>query len=182
MPFTPPAPPSESSAQAVDGFDADTDDYDENAPSDDEIRKAVRDAVDAVTEVDGLPLYEDESERRIDPAVDVPAEPGDDLEWGDDKPEAPTRELAVAAFDKALLELSGDPALRDPADPSGQTVIISPALLLERYPFRERPWFSAELSLLADGERIAPPGLSLSRAEDLGLRAGKYRLNRLPGS
>lgn len=103
----------------------------------------------------------------IDPTVPVPPPASDEIEvtWTS-RAAAPTAEAAAEAFDLALRDLAGtdDPKLRDPADP--EAVLFGPGDLLERYPFRSRPWFSERLSSVIEGRVVVPPGLHVERTGD----------------
>ena len=160
-----------------------------NPPADAETadRLAVEDEVTAsietTREIDGFPLYphyEDgtspEDVDLRDPLPEPP--PDDDTTFEDPRPPALGPEDARRAFVAALGELIEAPDLRDPADPSGNTVIFGPSEIQRRYQFKSRPWFSAILSEYANGRLTEEPTLALSRAEDLG--SGRYRLSRVP--
>jgi hypothetical protein len=143
------------------------------------------DDVRETREVEGVELYPRNEDGGTDEAIDLsvplrePA-PDDDITYEEDKPDAPSREEGVRAFHEALRQLMIREDLRDPADPSGNTVIITPGLIHKLYPFRTRPWFSGELAALAAGEHTPPPSMALELAADLGLNSGKYRLRRIP--
>lgn len=137
-------------------------------------------AVAEVTEVEGIELYDSEEVRNVDLSLPLPLPPADDdVTFEDPKPAAMSRDQALRALHQALLDLSGDPMFRDPADPTGNTAIVQIDDIVQRYPFRTRPWFSDEVKAMATGQRTPPPCLSLEHAEDLGARAGKYRLRRV---
>lgn len=108
----------------------------------------------------------------IDISRPLPTVAGDDeLNWAD-KDAAPDREAALAAFERALNEIANDQRLRDADHPD--VVVFNVGVLVERYKFRSRPWFSDHLSSLAEGE-LKIPGLALSRTD----KTGFYRLERL---
>lgn len=120
-----------------------------------------------------LEPHADEEAGKIDIRKSVPPPTADqELSWEDDRPPAPSREAAVDAFVKALVELVDDDHLTDPDE--SESVLIGPALLADRYGFRSRPWFSEILTKAAEGE-LELPGLSLTRTD----RAGTYRLQRV---
>lgn len=131
------------------------------------IREEVADMV-----ADGTiePQLDDEAEA-IDPTKPIPAPPPDELSWAD-KDAAPSRDVALDAFRRALQEVADDAELRDPSYPD--TVLFQVATLVDRYQFRSRPWFSEHLTSLVEGE-LTFHGLVLSRGE----KAGQYRLQRV---
>lgn len=136
-------------------------------------------------EVEGVELYPRNEDGGTDEGIDLsvplrPPDPDDDITYEEEKPEAPSREEGVRAFHEALRQLMAREDLRDPSDPAGNTVIITPGLIHKLYPFRTRPWFSGELAALAAGEHTPPPSMALELAADLGLNSGKYRLRRIP--
>lgn len=147
-------------------------------------RAEVDNDVADVRNVEGVELYpQDENGRtgeRIDLSADLPApDPDFDLSWEDPRPPAMSRNDAVLALHEALRELIAVPELRDPADPTGNTVIFGMPEVVDRYKFRGRPWFIGEFSKMIEGEAKSPQGLILSRATDLDLSAGRYRLRRI---
>lgn len=140
-------------------------------------------SIAATREIDGFdlyPRYEDgtsaEDVNLGDPLP--PPDPDDDTTFEDERPAPLGPDDAARAFVAALRELIELPDLRDPADPSGDTVVVGVGDISRRYPFRSRPWFSDMLSEMAGGGITPPPALALSRAEDLG--SGRYRLSRVP--
>ena len=132
-----------------------------------------------VREIDGFDLYPEYDDQ---PPVDVdgPLRPLDDggISWADTRPAPLDREAAERAFVQMLREVIDDEDLRDPADPTGNTVILTPTILHTRYPYRSRPFYSEILRDAIGGKVTPPPHLMLSRADDLG--PGKYRLSRVP--
>lgn len=155
----------------VAGEDADT--LTATAEFDDEVR--------SVTEVEGVELYpqfsDDPSAGRDD--LPAPPDPADDLVFDEGKPAAASRGEAVRALHAALRQLMADPDFRDPADPTGSTAIIQVDDIYSRFPYRSRPWFSGELTKMANGEQTPPPALSLERHPDFPPTAAKYRLKRV---
>jgi hypothetical protein len=160
-------------------------------PADDETADRMQfevqfdDEVRGVREVEGVELYPRNDDGTTDESVDLsrplPEPPaGDDTSFEEDRPDAPSREVAILALHDVLRKLIEREDLRDPADPNGNTVIIQVSDIYGPYKFKSRPWFSGELKALAGGQRTPPPSLSLERADDLGLKAGKYRLRRIP--
>lgn len=142
-----------------------------------EVQREVRE----MREVEGVELYPADLGAKFEDAARPlpPRLPEDDrLEWGDSRPEPRDRPAALDAFRKALTELSRDESLRDPADPTGRTTIVTAALILDRYQFRSRPFFSAALNDAARGDVDLDGGLTLAPAPDLGATAGRYRLVR----
>lgn len=141
-----------------------------------------REELATVTNVEGVELYpqteDGERDRRQDATAELspPTDPQNDVSWEDDRPAPRDRQAAIDALDRAYAELAADANLRDPADPTGRTVIITAALIADRYPFRSRPFFSEVLASQAAGETPISSDRVLSRATDLGLAAGKYRL------
>lgn len=153
-------------------------DDDEDA---EDVRKEMRQEMKETTEVEGLELYpEDLGATFADGDKPLPAKlpPAEELTWDDPKPAPRDRAAAVEAFGKAAVELSDDPKLRDPADPTGCTVIVTAALFADRYPFRSRPWFVEAFNQAAAGELDLPGSRTLTPAPDLGAADGKYRLQR----
>jgi hypothetical protein len=141
----------------------------------------MRDDIRNTTEVEGVDLYPQELGAKFDDATaDLPPKlgPQDQLSWEDPKPAPRDRDAAEAAFDAACLELVDDETLRDPADPTGSTVVVTVGMMADRYPFRSRPWFSETLNATASGRRTARSGVIVSAADDLGMAAGKYRIQR----
>jgi hypothetical protein len=109
----------------------------------------------------------------IDPGRPIPPPAGGDgLEWG--REQAPDRETAIEAFERALTEVAADESLRDPS--SDDAVVFQVATLVDRYKFRSRPWFSEALTAMVEGEQTFP-GLILERTDV----AGRYRLHRTNG-
>lgn len=147
---------------------------------------AVEDEVSAsiagVREIDGFELYPTDEDGNTSEGIDLnsalPPPPPDGIDFSDTRPPALGPEDARVAFVAALRELIEIDELRDPADPSGNTVVLSAGEINSRYRYRSRPWFSDTLKRMANGEITPPPALALSRAEDLG--SGKYRLSRVP--
>lgn len=140
-----------------------------------------------VTEVEGIELYPDGEGADVDltqerPPASDPAPENDPLFDPEDeaKPAARDRAAALDALAKAFDELLRDDSIRDRHDP--EAVIIGPGMVSDRYPFRERPWFSAEFAALAEGSGPLAGRYLLSLAEDLGVRKGKYRLRRITGN
>lgn len=157
----------------------------DDEPTADEMQEAHEEAAE-VKQVEGIDLYDDPTIEAIDLTRETPALPDPDPE--DDplydpeeeaKPEVTSRPQAIAALADALGELIDDESLRDPKDPSGETVIIGPGMVSDRYRFRSRPWFLAELASLAEGKGDLAQRFVLTLAEDLGIREGKYRLRRV---
>jgi hypothetical protein len=155
----------------------------EDEPTAEETQEMHEEAA-TVTEVEGIDLYPDGEGADVDLTWDTaplpdPA-PEDDPLYDpeeDERPRPQTRAEAIEALADALGELLADPSLRDPRDP--EAVIIGPGMVYERYRFLSRPWFSAELSALAEGESGLADRFVLTLAEDLGIRKGKYRLRRV---
>lgn len=186
MPATSPSPPPANRAADGPGTTAT---FTATAPTGTETaeRLAVEDEVTAsiaaTREVGGIDLYPTYDDGTSAASVNLadplpPPPPGDDTTFEDERPAPLGPEDAARAFVAALRELIEVPDLRDPADPSGNTVIVGVGDIQRRYPFRSRPWFSDMLSELASGGLTPPPALALSRAEDLG--SGRYRLSRVP--
>jgi hypothetical protein len=139
--------------------------------------------VRSVTEVEGVnldPSFPDDPTAGMDlDAPLAPPDPDDDLTFEESKPAPASRQEAIRALHAALRELMDDPKLRDPADPSGDTAIVQVNDIFSRYQFKSRPWFSGELSRMADGATTPPPTLSLERHPDFPVGDGKYRLRRV---
>lgn len=155
----------------------------EDAPTTEEVNE-MHDEAANVTEVEGVELYPGGEGADVDLTEDRPAMP--DIAPEDDplfdpedegKPAARDRGAAIEALAGAYEELLADESLRDPRDP--EAVIVGPGMVADRYPFRERPWFSAEMSAHAEGQGPLANRYVLSLAEDLGIRRGKYRLRRV---
>lgn len=137
-----------------------------------EIVATVREEIEEMIADGEIEPHLDEETGRIDATKPIPAPPPDGLSWADDKDAAPTREAALAAFERALREIADDPDLADSDD--GEGVVFQVDTLVKRYKFRARPWFSEALTDVAEGN-IAFPGLVLTRAE----KVGHYRLRCL---
>lgn len=155
---------------------------DDDEPTADEMTEMHEEAAEVRT-VEGIELYDDDATEAVDltresPALPAVADEDDPLYDPDEeaKREPRDRPEALAALAVALEELLGDEALRDPRDPSGRTVVVGPGLIADRYPFKSRPWFSAELAALCEGQGDLAGRFVLTLAEDLGIRSGKYRL------
>jgi hypothetical protein len=160
-------------------------------PGDPQTEDADWDSADAVTaeieevrEVDGVQLYPADEDGTTAESYDLesPLPPGsdDEISWEDPRPAPRSRTDALLAFHAALRELIEIPELRDPRDPDGNTVIVTAGEIVDRYPFRSRPWFSEILSEMAEGAVTPPPSMSLARADDYPPHEGRYRLRRLP--
>lgn len=108
----------------------------------------------------------------MEPSMQIPAPDGDELRWGDDKPDEMSPQEAAAAFDTALNEIAADPAFRQP---DGSAVFMV-GELVDRYRFRSRAWFSGRLKEAAAAELVIPPGLVLERTGEV---TGQYRVRRL---
>lgn len=155
----------------------------DDEPTTEEVNEMHEEAA-TVTDVEGIELYPDGEGADVDltaerePMPD-PAPEDDPLFDPEDeaKPAARDRGAAIDALRRAFGELLADGSLRDPRDP--EAVIIGPGMVSDRYPFRERPWFSAEFASLAEGEGPLAGEFSLSLATGLGIRKGKYRLRRI---
>jgi hypothetical protein len=151
----------------------------DDAPTAEETQEMHEEAAN-VTEVEGIELYPDGEGADVDltwepTSLPDPAPEDDPLyDPEDERPRPQSRAEAIEALADALEELLADPDLRDPRDP--EAVIIGPGMVYERYRFLSRPWFSAELSALAQGESDLAGRFVLTLAEDLGIRKGKYRL------
>jgi hypothetical protein len=132
--------------------------------------------------VDGIDLYPPDpvtGERGNMSQATEPLKTGAaDVSWGDDKPAPRDRAAALVALNKSFDELLADEALRDPADPTGRTVVITVSLVVDRYPYRSRPWFIESFQQAALGEIELDGGKTLMPAPDLGRTKGKYRLKR----
>jgi hypothetical protein len=122
---------------------------------------------------DTAPQADDEA-NRVDTSKPIPPPAADDLSWAD-KDAAPTREVALDAFRRALEEIADDGSLVDDDDDG---VVFQVATLVDRYKFRSRPWFSDNLTAAAEG-RLDLPGLRLSRVVDDGAKPGTYRIERV---
>lgn len=156
-------------------------------PADDETRNLRADMeaeVRETTHVEGVELYPEIDGDRATPqdaTAPLPRVPeGEGLSWADDRPEPRNRQAALEALRKAFLELSQDPSLSDPTDPTGRTSVVTPALIAERYTFRTRPWYSEVLNGIAEG-RIEIPGLLVSLVSDGDLGKRRYRVQRVDG-
>jgi hypothetical protein len=145
---------------------------------------AVAAEIEEVTEVDGIELYPVDEDgttaRDYDLTADLPDGAHNDLTWEDPRPAPRSRNDAMLAFHAALDALFDVPELRDPKDPTGDTIIITPHEIQDRYPYRSRPWFSEILIGMAEGAISPPPAKSLARADDYPAHKGKYRARRLP--
>jgi hypothetical protein len=102
----------------------------------------------------------------IDISVPIPPPAPDSIELPiDEKPEAKTREDALAAFRQALAEMASDDSL-----PDGENggVAFSVKDILARYSFRSRPWFSETLTAIVDGD-VELDGIVLTRTDKPGM-------------
>ena len=157
----------------------------DDEPTPEEVNE-MHDEAAEVTEVEGIDLYpggegaDVDATREPAPLPD-PAPEDDPLFDPEDeaKPAARDRGAALAALARAFDELLSDDSLRDRRDP--EAVVIGPGMVSDRYPFRERPWFSAEFAALAEGQGPLADRYQMALAEDLGIRKGKYRLRRVVG-
>jgi hypothetical protein len=159
---------------------ADTDeDADESA-----IDREMEEEVLATTEVDGVELYpaDPDTGARGGPAdAKAPlrtAGPADEFSWEDERPAARDRAAAIAALGRVFDELLADQGLRDPSDPSGNTVIVTASLIADRYPFRSRPFYVEVIAGMTGGSIPIPGDKTLTAAPDLGASKAKYRLGR----
>lgn len=156
------------------------DDDDEDEAEAREVRAEMEEEVRVTTHVEGVELYPEDGARPEHATADLPTVPPDEgMSWEDDRPAPRDRKAAIEALIQALEELAKDPNLADPDDPSGRTVILTAALISERYTFRSRPFFVEVLIDMANGDLPGPAGLVLTPAPDLGAGKGKYRLQRV---
>lgn len=160
---------------------------DDGEESEEEVREEIAREMRETTEVDGFELYPQDAEtgdratyddaaRKFDP---VPAD--QQMSWADPKPEARDRKAALLELARNLEALMQRTDLRDPADPTGCTVIVAVSDITEIHKYRSRPWFWKALNDLANGtisREECPTDVLVSRAPDLGPAAGKYRLQR----
>lgn len=157
---------------------------DDDAPTADEMTEMHEEAAE-VKDIEGIQLYENAETEAVDltqeaaPLPDV-ADEDDPLYDPDEdaKPAPKTREEAVACLAEAFDDLLSDGSLRDRSDETGQTVIVNPGLVFDRYRLRSRPWVSGEFALIAEGQGDLSGRYVLTLAEDLGIHKGKYRLRR----
>jgi Ca2+/Na+ antiporter len=154
---------------------------------DEEMRMEIEQEVRDAKEVEGVELYPrdpDTGERAKfeDATATFPPIPEDQqLSWEDPKPAPRDRAAALAAFAKTLDHLARREDLRDPADPTGNTVIVTAGQILDDYQYRSRPWFTAALNAMVAGtlsREECPTDVIVSAAPDLGMTAGKYRIQR----
>lgn len=153
-------------------------------------RMEVADEVREVRNVEGVDLYDDPEDQdgpldaeNADDDLPMPPPGGfgdDEVTFEDDRPAPTSRGHAVEALHEVLRQLIDVEALRDPADPSGNSVIIQTNDIVIRYPYRSRPWFAQELAAMAEGKRTPPPALSLERVGGTHARDVRYRLSRVP--
>lgn len=159
---------------------SDQDDFD-----DEEMEREMR---ETTHNDDGFELYPQDPDTGVRPVFDDAAKPlppapaaAAGVSWDDPKPGPRDRAAALVEFARTLTELSGRADLRDPADPTGCTVIVTADLIAKEYRYRSRPFFSETLNGMAQG-RIGPDecptNLGISAAPDLGATAGKYRISR----
>jgi hypothetical protein len=118
----------------------------------------------------------------VNPQAEVPPPPDDvaDVPIDDGKPEAASPEEAQLRFDEAVRHALTREELRDPDDPTGNSVIIRTGQLQRLYPFRARSWYSPMLREMAEGKRVCPPGIVIEKLPD---RTGEgwYRIRRTDG-
>jgi hypothetical protein len=163
---------------APEGADADTVDA----------RAEVAEEIADLDEFDGTMLYPPDPEtgetgKEIDLRSPVERPPaGHNLTWDDPAPEAPSKNDAIAALHDVLRKLLDVPELRDPDDPSGNTVLVRMKDIHAPYPFRKRGWFSTEVSNMAKGVTIPPPSVSVTIAEGFPRHDRRYRLRRVADS
>lgn len=158
-----------------------TDDDEEEA----QVRREVRDELRETAEVEGVELYpQDEDGTRGkfgDSAKPLPTfDPRDELSWDDPLPAPRDRRAALVEFARTLDELFEIPELRDPSDPTGNTVIVTAGQIRERYKYRSRPFYSETLNGLTAGTITrdeCPTDKILTLATDLA-PTGKYRIQR----
>lgn len=154
---------------------------------DEEMRMEVQREVRETTEVEGVELYPqdpDTGERATfaDATVKLPKIPADqELTWEDDKPAPRDRSAALREFARTVNLLLDRRDLRDPTDPTGNTVIVTAGQIADEYKYRSRPFFSEVLNGLVAGRitrEECPTEAIVSAAPDLGMAAGKYRIQR----
>lgn len=153
--------------------------------SEDQVRRELRDEMRETTEVEGVELYpQDEDGTRGkfgDSAKPLPTfDPRDEMSWDDPLPAPRDRKAALIEFARTLDELFEIPELRDPADPTGGTVIVTAIQIREHYKYRSRPFYSETLNGLVSGSitrEECPTDKILTLATDLA-PTGKYRIQR----
>lgn len=145
----------------------------------------VEDEMREIVEEGGVPANPDPADRLPDIDVPIPAVPDgeDDESWEDaigGKPAARDRAAALAALYRTLFLLSEDPSLRSAADPS--VTLFQVDTLVERFPFRSRPWFSEQLAAVVVGELEIPECYGMTLLVDDDDPDGHYHLHRVDGS
>jgi hypothetical protein len=148
-----------------------------------EVMDEIADEIRSVQEVEGVELYPaelDSETANVDPLAPLPptADPDDEVSWEDPRPEPRSRNDALRAFHAALRELIDDPALRDPREPDGNTVLITPGEIHDRYPYRSRPWFSGDPD--RDGRGRAHPAAHHVASPRRGLPAPRGQVPPTP--
>lgn len=90
-----------------------------------------------------------------DPMQAIPEPNGPDVQFGGVKPEAVSQEVAENTFDELVRTM----AIREGRDSLTVNDVV------QRYPYRSRPWMSKRLSAVANGEVVIDPGLVLERTD-----------------
>jgi hypothetical protein len=154
-----------------------------------ELRNEVEREICETTEIDGFELFPqdpDSGERATFADAfrePVRLDPADDISWEDPKPELGPRDRAKALqeFARTVDTLMERKDLADPADPSGNTVIVTAGMIADEFRYRSRPFFSSALNGMSQGtigRDECPTDKIITAAPDLGLTAGKYRIQR----
>jgi len=161
------------------------DDDDADAETDRETLAEMEEEMRNTTHVEGIELYpEDENGARATPqdatAPLTKIAEEDAVSWEPQRPAPRDREAAIDSLREALLHLFDHSRFQDPADPTGNTLVVTAAEVYDLYGFRSRPFFVEALIDMANGEIEVGNGLVLAAAPDLGATKGKYRLTRVP--
>jgi hypothetical protein len=129
-----------------------------------------------------IPDNPDPGESTLD--ADVPIEQlspdEEDDSWEDEiggKPSVHDRPTARAAFWRTLFLLSQDESLRSPQDPA--LTLFQVDTLVDRWPFRSRPWFSRMLADVIVGEEEIPSEYGMTLLADEDDVDGHYQLYRI---
>lgn len=117
---------------------------------DDDMMDSIRDQIPANPEPEAI--------EGQDATAPIPEPTGPVMEFGG-KLDAVSQEEAERAFD-ALIRTMAYEENRDS---------ISVNDVVQRYPYRSRPWMSRRLSAVANGDLVIDPGLVLERTETAGL-------------
>lgn len=152
-------------------------------PDDMEAESEIRDEIRLTREVDGVELYPEDEDgdtaEDVDPAkrLEVPPDLAG-VQWSTDpRPEAATRNEAIAAVREALVALLNDPGKRDPDEDGAAIIKVEDVTSLVRV--KSRSWFSGILGDIATGAIDPPMDIVMTRADEFPTGAGRPNFYRL---